>query len=129
MERRTVETSEAPAAVGPYSQAVRGAGFVFLSGQIPLDPETGRLIPGGAAAQTEAVLKSVKKILEAAGSGLERVVKVTVYLTDLDLFGEVNEVYARFFPADPPARASVEVSRLPKGALVEIDVTALEGER
>jgi 2-iminobutanoate/2-iminopropanoate deaminase len=123
--REIIATAAAPAAVGPYSQAVRAGGFVFVSGQIPLDPADGALVAGGVAAQTERALLNLRAVLEAAGSDLARVVKTTVYLTDLGRFGEMNEVYARFFPGEPPARATVQVAALPRGADVEIDAVAL----
>ncbi len=125
--REIVGTPAAPAAVGPYAQAVRAAGLVFASGQIALDPATGGLVAGGVAAQTERVLRNLQAVLEAAGSGLGRVVKTTVFLTDLGAFGEMNEVYARFFPTEPPARSTVEVAALPRGAAVEIEAVALAG--
>jgi len=127
MSKETLSTDRAPAAVGPYSQAVRAGGLIFLSGQLPLDPGSGRLETGGISGQTEMVLTAVRNILEEAGSGLEKVVKVTVFMTDLGGFAELNEVFARFFPADPPARSAVEVAALPKGAGIEVDVIALDG--
>lgn len=127
MTKREMLSSEgAPGAIGPYSQAVRAGGFIFVSGQIPISPVTGEVLPGGIARQTETVLEAAAAILEDAGSGLAKAVKVTVYMTDLGSFGEMNEVYARFFPKDPPARAAVQVAALPKGVDIEIDVTALE---
>jgi 2-iminobutanoate/2-iminopropanoate deaminase len=125
--RETVRTDRAPAAVGPYSQAVKAGGAVWVSGQIPLDPATGALVPGDVEAQARQVLKNLGAILEAAGSGFDRVVKATVYLTDLDDFDVVNRVYAEFMPSPPPARACVQVSRLPRGARVEIDAVAHSG--
>ncbi len=122
--KRIVSTSEAPAAVGPYSQAVAANGFIFLSGQIPLDA-SGKLVEGDVAAQTEQVLKNPSAVLRAAGSGLERVVKTTVYLKDMNDFSRMNEVYARYFSKEPPARATVEVARLPRDAKVEMDLIAL----
>jgi 2-iminobutanoate/2-iminopropanoate deaminase len=127
MSKETLSTDGAPAAVGPYSQAVRAGGLIFLSGQLPIDPGSGRLERGAISGQTEMVLTAVQNILEEAGSGLERVVKVTVFMTDLGGFAEMNEVFARFFPADPPARSAVGVAALPKGAGIEIDVIALDG--
>lgn len=124
-ERRVIVSREAPAAIGPYSQAVRAGGLVFVSGQIPLDPETGQVVEGGIAAQAERVLVSLRAILEASGSGLERVVKTTVFLADLGTFAEVNAVYARFFPQAPPARATVQVAALPRGVGIEIEAVAL----
>ena len=103
-EREVIVSAGAPAAIGPYSQAIRAGGLLFVSGQIPLDPETGQVVAGGIAAQAERVLDSLRAILDACGSGLERVVKTTVFLTDLGTFTEVNEVYARFFPARAPGQ-------------------------
>ncbi len=122
--REAVRTDRAPAAVGPYSQAVKAGDSVWVSGQIPLDPATGTLVPGDVEAQARQVLKNIGAILEAAGSGFDRVVKATVYLTDLGDFDVVNRVYAEFMPSPPPARVAVEVSRLPRGARVEIDAVA-----
>ncbi len=124
-EREVIVSAGAPAAIGPYSQAVRAGGLVFVSGQIPLDPETGDVVEGGIAAQAERVLDSLRAILDAAGSGLERVVKTTVFLADLGDFTEVNEVYARFFPTAPPARSTVQVAALPRGVGIEIEAVAL----
>jgi len=123
--KEPVVTTLAPAAIGPYSQAVRANGFVFLSGQVALDPATGQLAPGDIRAQTEQVLKNLQAVLEAAGSSLAAVVKATVFLADLNDFSAMNEVYARFFPHEPPARATVEVKRLPRDARVEIDLIAV----
>lgn len=125
MTRHIIATDRAPAAVGPYSQAVRAGGFVFVSGQIPLDPATGELSGGPAAVQAAMVLQALGHILEAAGTGLEKVVKVTLYLTDMGDFAEVNRVYGEFFPHDPPARCAVEVAALPKGASIEVEAMAL----
>jgi len=120
-----ISTDRGPRAIGPYSQAIRANGFLFLSGQVSLDPATQQLIPGDIAAQTARVLENLKGILEAAGSSLDRVVKTTVYLQDMNDFTAMNEVYARYFPSAPPARATVEVARLPKDARVEIELIAL----
>ena len=120
-----VQTDRAPQAIGPYSQAVKANGLVFASGQIPIDPATGQVVEGSIAEQTERVLNNLKAVLEAAGSSLERVVKTTVFLADLKDFGEMNEAYGRFFTGVPPARSTVEVSRLPRDARVEIDAIAL----
>ena len=117
-------TGEAPAAKGPYSQGVAMDGWVWTSGQVALDPATGDMVGSDAAAQADRALANVKAILQAAGAGLDAVVRATVYLTDMDDFSAVNAVYARYFPADYPARACVQVSRLPLGALVEIDAVA-----
>jgi 2-iminobutanoate/2-iminopropanoate deaminase len=123
--REVISTKDAPQAIGPYSQAIRANGFVFVSGQIPTDPATQQIVVGDAAAQTERVLKNLGAILKAAGSGLEKVVRSTVYLKNMGDFGAMNEVYGRHFTSAPPARATVEVARLPKDVLVEIDVIAL----
>jgi 2-iminobutanoate/2-iminopropanoate deaminase len=125
--RETVRTEKAPAAVGPYSQAVKAGQTVWVSGQIPLDPETGGLVAGDVESQARQVMRNLGAILEAAGSGFDRVVKATVYLTDLGDFDVVNRVYAEFMPSPPPARVCVEVSRLPRGARVEVDAVALTG--
>jgi 2-iminobutanoate/2-iminopropanoate deaminase len=122
--RNCIKTSAAPAAVGPYSQAVVDGNRVFLSGQIPLDPATAKLVEGDIAAQTRRVLDNVQAVLEAAGSNLSRVVKATVFVTDLRHFAEVNRVYAQYFAADPPARSTVQVAALPLGAAIEIEVIA-----
>ena len=127
MERRVVSTDEAPAAVGPYSQAIVADGWVYVSGQIPLDPATGTMVEGDVGAQAERCLDSVAAVLAAAGSSLDRVVRATVYLIDMNDFAAVNEVYATYFPTDPPSRACVEVRRLPKDARVEIDAVARIG--
>jgi|SRR6266849_1873055 len=121
----TVATERGPKAIGPYSQGVRANGFVFLSGQIALDPKTQQIVEGGIAAQTERVLENVKGIVEAAGSSMQRVVKTTVFLADMNDFAAMNEVYSRYFASHPPARSTVEVSRLPRDVRVEIDAVAL----
>jgi len=124
VSKEAIRTAAAPAAIGPYAQAIRAGNLLFVSGQIPLDPATGQLVDGDIAVQTERVLKNLAAILEAAGSSLARVLKTTVYLRDLEDFGEMNAVYARFLGEDPPARATVQVARLPRDAAVEIDLTA-----
>ena len=127
-ERQVVATPAAPAAIGPYSQAVVAGGFVHCSGQIALDPESGELVEGDVAAQTRRVLDNLRAVLEEAGSSLARVVKCTVYLRDMDDFAAVNAVYGAAFAGDaPPARATVQVARLPMDAAVEIDCVALVG--
>lgn len=122
--KKVISTAEAPQAIGPYSQAIEAGGFVFVSGQIPLIPATGELVEGSVEVQTARVLENLKVILEAAGSSLESVVKTTVYITNMDDFAKVNGIYGQYFQENPPARVCVEVSKLPKGALVEIDVIA-----
>jgi len=123
--REVIATEEAPKAIGPYSQAIKANGFVFVSGQVPLDPATQQLVDGDVAAQTERVLLNLSGILKAAGSSLERVVKAGVFLKNMSDFAAMNEVYGRYFTQSPPARATVEVARLPKDVLVEIDVIAV----
>jgi 2-iminobutanoate/2-iminopropanoate deaminase len=122
--RDVIATDEAPKAIGPYSQAIKANGFVFVSGQIPIDPATQQLIEGDVAVQTERVLKNLSAILKAAGSSLQNVVKAGVFLKNMSDFGAMNEVYGRYFADAPPARSTVEVARLPKDVLVEIDVIA-----
>lgn len=128
MTRTTIKTNAAPGAVGPYVQGVRAGRLLFVSGQVALDPATGVLVAGGIEDQTRRVMDNLAAILEAGGSGLERVVKATVYLTDLELFEVMNRVYASFFPGERPARVCVEVSRLPRNSLVEIDAIATVDE-
>jgi 2-iminobutanoate/2-iminopropanoate deaminase len=123
--RETISTKDAPQAIGPYSQAIRANGFVFTAGQVAIDPATQQLIGSDVASQTERVLKNLLAILKAAGTGLEKVVRSTVFLKDMNDFAAMNQVYARYFDANPPARSTVQVARLPKDALVEIDVIAL----
>ncbi len=123
--REVIATDRGPKAIGPYSQAVKANGFIFISGQIPLDPRTQELVEGDVARQTERVMENLKGIVEAAGSSLDRVVKTTVFLKDLADFPAMNEVYSRYFPANPPARATVQVARLPRDVGVEIELIAL----
>jgi len=123
--REIIETKGAPAPIGPYSQAIRANGFLFVSGQIPIQPETGALIQGDIAIQTRQVMQNLSAILEAAGSDLQKVVKTTIYLTNLDDFSRLNQVYAEYFGEVKPARATVQVARLPREVLVEIDAVAV----
>ncbi len=123
--RERIHTNEAPKAIGPYSQAIRAAGLLFVSGQIALDPETGEVLDGDVAAQTERLMTSATAILEAGGASMSTVVKTTVYLTDMAHFTQMNEVYARYFESDPPARSTVAVAALPRNVLVEIDFVAI----
>ena len=124
MGKEVIASSGAPAALGPYSQAIRSGNLVFVSGQIPLDPATGKVVDGGIDLQTERVLKNLAAVLGEAGSSLDKVLKTTVYLRDLADFGGMNEVYAKFFGETPPARATVEVARLPRDVSIEIDLIA-----
>jgi 2-iminobutanoate/2-iminopropanoate deaminase len=123
--RSAIQTDAAPAAIGPYSQAIRAGELIFCSGQVPLDPATGALVEGDVAAQTDRVMKNLQAVLEAAGSNLASVVKTTIYLTDLGDFAAVNEAYGAHFDAAPPARATIEVSALPLGSRVEIEAVAV----
>ncbi len=126
--RLKIQTDKAPAAIGPYSQAIKAGGFVFASGQIPIDPQTGEFVAGGITEQTERVLKNLAAVLEAAGSTLDQVVKTTVYLADMKEFAAMNEVYGRFFTGASPARATVAAAGLPRDARVEIEAVALVSE-
>ena len=122
--REPVSTSAAPAAIGPYSQAIKAGDFLFASGQIPLDPSTGALVTGGIAEQTHQVLKNLAGVLQAAGTGFDKVVKTTVYLSDMADFAAVNEIYATYFPQPAPARATIQAAKLPRDVKVEIDLIA-----
>lgn len=122
--RQVIATDTAPKAIGPYSQAIRSAGLLFLAGQIPLDPSTMQIVEGDIGKQTERTLENIKAILAAAGSSLDRVVKTTVFLKDMNEFAAMNEVYGKYFPQNPPARSTVEAARLPRDARVEIEVIA-----
>ena len=126
MDRNIVATDKAPGAVGPYSQGVVAGGFVFAAGTIGLDPKTGQMGSEDVGGQTRQALTNLQSVLEAAGSSLDRAVKTTVFLTDMGNFSQMNAVYAEFFPVDPPARSTVEVGQLPKGALIEIDAISLK---
>lgn len=119
-----IQTDHAPAAVGPYSQAVQVGDFIFIAGQVPLDPATGQLVPGDIAAQTRQVMHNISKILDAAGSSLDDVVKTTIFTTDLAHFGTINTVYGSFFAAAPPARSTIQVAGLPLGAQIEVEAVA-----
>jgi 2-iminobutanoate/2-iminopropanoate deaminase len=123
--REVIATDQAPKAIGPYSQAIRAQGLIFTSGQIPIDPATSQIVAGDVSAQTERVLKNLAAVLQASGSSLEKVARSTVFLKNMGDFAAMNEVYGRYFKQEPPARSTVEVARLPKDVLVEIDVIAL----
>lgn len=123
--KEVISTAHGPKAIGPYSQAIRANGFIFVSGQVAFDPATGNLVEGDIAAQTDRVMKNLKAIVEAAGSTLDKVVKTTVFLKDMNEFTKMNEVYGKYFAAAPPARATVEVARLPRDVRVEIELIAL----
>ena len=124
--KNIISTPNAPAAIGPYSQGVGGGGLVITSGQLPIDPATGAFAEGGVAGQTRQSLENVKAVLAAAGLSMENIIKTTVFLKDMNDFAAMNEVYATFFPQNPPARSAVEVARLPKDALVEIEAIAVQ---
>ncbi|HAT72964.1 MAG TPA: reactive intermediate/imine deaminase [Elusimicrobia bacterium] len=122
--RKIISTRNAPAAIGPYSQAVEAGGLIFISGQLPVDPATGLMAPPDIQAQTEAVIKNLEAILKAEGLTLANIIKTTVYMADLGQFARMNETYSLFFASNPPARATIEVKALPKAALVEIEAVA-----
>jgi 2-iminobutanoate/2-iminopropanoate deaminase len=124
--RQVISTDSAPKAIGPYSQAIRANGLVFVSGQTPIDPATQQLITGSIAEQTERVLRNIEAILKQAGSSLDKVVRCGVFLKDMNDFVAMNEVYAGFFKSEPPARSTIQAARLPKDCMVEIDAIALE---
>jgi 2-iminobutanoate/2-iminopropanoate deaminase len=126
--RRAVSSSSAPKAIGPYSQAIQAGSLLFLSGQIPLDPETGQMVEGDIAAQTHRVFKNLQAVLEAAGATFDHVVRTTVYVADMNDFAAINEVYGTYFSSPAPARATVQAARLPKDARVEIDMIASIGD-
>ena len=123
--REVIATEQAPRAIGPYSQAIRAQGLIFTSGQIAIDPATAQIIAGNVSAQTDRVLKNLSAILQASGSSLEKVLRCTVFLKNMGDFAAMNEVYGGYFQQEPPARSTVEVARLPKDVLIEIDVIAL----
>ena len=125
MQRQPIKTDGAPKAIGPYEQAIRIDGLVFTAGQIPIDPQTGNFVEGGIAEQTRQVLQNLKAVLEAAGSSMDRVVKATVFLKNMADFPAMNEVYAEYFGGAKPARSTVAVAELPRGALIEIDLVAI----
>jgi 2-iminobutanoate/2-iminopropanoate deaminase len=127
MAKKIIKTADAPQAIGPYSQAVEAGGFVFVSGQIPIDPRTGEVVKADIRAQARLVMENAGAILASAGCGMRSVVKATIYLKNMTDFAAVNEVYGGFFPAEPPARATVEVSGLPKGVAIEMDFIAWKG--
>jgi len=124
MNMKTITTANAPAAIGPYSQAVQAGNLLFCSGQIPLDPVTGELVAGDIRRQAEQVMENIAAVLSAAGAGFDNVIKTTIYLVDMNDFGVVNEVYGRCFPGHKPARSTVAVKALPRGSLLEIEVLA-----
>ena len=124
MKKKVIQTEKAPKAIGPYSQAIQVGNFLFLSGQIPLDPKTGELVKGDIRQQTQQVLENIKGVLESQKLGMEDMVKVTIFLKDIGDFNQVNEVYATYFPSSPPARSTVEVAKLPRDAEIEIEAIA-----
>jgi 2-iminobutanoate/2-iminopropanoate deaminase len=125
MRKKVIQTEKAPRAIGPYSQAIQAGSFLFLSGQIPIDPKTGELVKGDIRQQAKQVLENINGVLESEKLGMEDVVKVTVFLKDIRDFNQVNEVYATYFPSSPPARSTVEVAKLPRDAEIEIEAVAL----
>lgn len=127
MEKRIITTDNAPKAIGPYSQGIRAGDFLFLSGQIPIDPETNTIVEDDITSQTKQVMENIKGILEAGGSSMDNVVKATLYVKDMDEYGKINEVYSAYLGKVQPARSTVEVKRLPKDVKIEIDVIAIIG--
>ena len=125
MKKKVVQTEKAPKAIGPYSQAIQAGDFLFLSGQVPLDPKTGELVKGDIGQQAKQVLENIKGVLESQKLGMEDVVKVTIFLKDIENFNQVNEIYSTYFPISPPAISTVEVARLPRGVEIEIEAIAL----
>ena len=128
MYKQPIKTPRAPAAIGPYSQGVKAGGFIFVSGQIPLDPTSGEVVEGDVAHQADRVMRNIRAILDDSGSTMEDIVKTTIYLADMNDFAAVNEVYSRYFSSEAPARATIQVARLPKDVIVEIEATAWVGE-
>jgi 2-iminobutanoate/2-iminopropanoate deaminase len=128
MHKEIISTKEAPAAVGPYAQAVKVGNLVYTAGQIPLDPATGKLVEGDISVQTDRVMQNLNAVLTAAGSSLDNVVKTTIFLTDMGHYRAVNEVYGRYMAANPPARSAIQVAALPLGALIEIEMVAIAGD-
>lgn len=128
MYKQPIKTPRAPAAIGPYSQGVKAGGFIFVSGQIPLDPTSGEVVEGDVAHQADRVMRNIRAILDDSGSTMEDIVKTTIYLADMNDFTAVNDVYGRYFSSEAPARATVQVARLPKDVRVEIEATAWVGE-
>ncbi len=125
MGKKMVQTDKAPKAIGPYSQAIQAGGFLFLSGQIPLDPKTGEIVKGDIRQQTKQVIENMKGVLESQKLGMENVVKTTIFIKDIGNFSQVNEIYGAYFPTTPPARSTVEVARLPKDVEIEIEAIAI----
>lgn len=125
LKKETIHTDSAPKAIGPYSQAVRAGDFIYTAGQGGIDPQTGEIVQGGIEAETRQVLENIKNILEAAGTSLEKVVKTTVYLRDINDFAAMNVVYSTYFPVNPPARSTIQAAALPRGIAVEIDTIAI----
>jgi 2-iminobutanoate/2-iminopropanoate deaminase len=125
MGKKVIQTDKAPKAIGPYSQAIQAGNFLFLSGQIPLNPKTGELVKGDIRQQTKQVLENIKGVLESQKLGMENVVKVTIFLKDIGNFNQVNEFYATYFPSSPPARSTVEVAKLPRDTDIEIEALAI----
>lgn len=125
MSRTVITSPKAPAAIGPYSQAIKGNGFVFTSGQVPISPATGTIVAKDIEGQTKQVMENLAEVLKAAGTDFSKVVKTTIFLADMNDFAKVNEIYAKAFPKDPPARSTIQVARLPKDAKIEIEMTAL----
>ena len=129
MKKKVIQTEKAPKAIGPYSQAIQAGSFLFISGQVPVDPSTGEAVGGDIRQQARQVLENLKHIVESQGLSLQQVVKTTIFLKDMGTFNQVNEVYATYFPAEPPARSTVEVGKLPRNVDIEIEAIAIAPER